>query len=108
MTDDKTTTLYGLEQGIKAEVRERAKELLEDAYPEDTLTEMVDSWVPIYNSDLLDVAADNMDMALLEPEVGPAFDGTPTPINIIAANIYEALNVAAFDEWLKVQDEATT
>jgi hypothetical protein len=30
-------------------------------------------------------------MATEEPELGPAFDGKPTPVNIIAANIYEHL-----------------
>ncbi len=104
MTDEKPTTLWDLEQGIKAEIRERAKELLEDtAYPEDVVVEMVDTWVPIYNSDLLNVAANDMDMAILEPELGPAFDGTPTPINIIAANIYEALQAVALEEWAEIQ-----
>ncbi|KKK64782.1 hypothetical protein LCGC14_2980710 [marine sediment metagenome] len=102
MSDEKRTTLYGLERGVRDEVRERSKELLEDVCPEDTLTEIADGWVPIYTYNILQVAADNMDMATLEPELGPAFDGTPTPINIIAANIYKALNAAAFKEWAKV------
>lgn len=101
------TTLRDLEQSVKAEIRKRAKELLEDRYPEDTVAEIVDSWVPIYTFDLLQVAAENLTMAVLEPELGPAFDGTPTPVNIIAANIYEALNAVAFDEWTAIQEEAT-
>jgi hypothetical protein len=99
------TTMRELEQDIRAEVRERAAELREDVYPEDTLTEMVDSSVPIYTSDLFDVANDDRSLMLDEPELGPAFDGAPTPMNIIAANIYERLNVAAFDEWNDVKDD---
>jgi hypothetical protein len=53
----------------------------------------------------MDLAADNIDFAVLEPEIGPAFDGTPTPVNIVAANIYEALSEAIGDEWRMVQAE---
>lgn len=107
MSDETPTTLYSLKQGIRAEIRERSQELLEETYPEDTIAEIVDSWVPIYTFDLLQVAAKNPNMAVLEPELGPAFDGTPTPVNIIAANIYEALSAVAFDEWTAIREEAT-
>ncbi len=100
---DKRETLWDRERMVREEVRERAGELRADAYPEDILAEIVDSSVPIYTSDLMDIAADNLDMATLEPELGPAFDGTPTPANIIAANIYEALQVVAYDEWQTIQ-----
>jgi hypothetical protein len=103
MTD--TTTWWKLEKSARAEVRERAAALAAEPYPEDTLTEMADAWVPIYTSDLMDLAADNIDFAVLEPEIGPAFDGTPTPVNIVAANIYEALSEAIGDEWRMVQAE---
>ena len=43
-------------------------------------------------SDLLNVAMSSIgSIATSEPELGPAFDGRPTPTNIIAANIYELL-----------------
>jgi hypothetical protein len=99
------TTMRELEQDIRAEVQERAKELREDVYPADTLTEMVDSAVPVSYSVLLDVANEDRSLMFDEPELGPAFDGEPTPVNIIAANIYERLNIAAFDEWNDVEDE---
>lgn len=98
-------TLWQLEKNLRAEIREEAQELLEEVYPEDRLNEMVDSAVPIYTSDLLTTASDNIDLAVVEPELGPAFDGTPTPVNIIAANIYEALQVVAFKEWQAIQAE---
>ena len=98
-------TLWGREQMVRSEVRERADELAEDVYPEDTLHEIIDGSVPIYTSDLMDIAADNIDMATLEPEIGPAFDGSSTPVNIVAGNIFDALTVAAYDEWAKIKDE---
>lgn len=104
MTTDEKVTLYQLERDVREAVRDEID--LDAPYPEDHVAEIVDSHVPIYNSDLLDVAAGASDMALLEPELGPAFDGSPTPINIIAANIYEALSNAAHDELREMQDEA--
>ncbi len=98
-------TLWGRERMVRAEVREEAGDLLTSEYPEDRITEIVDSSVPIYTSDLMDMAADNIDLAVNEPEIGPAFDGSPTPVNIIAANVYEALMEVAYDEWQTIQDE---
>lgn len=57
--------------------------------PHDRIFEIADSSVPVYNYDLLQLACNNVELAINEPENGPAFDGTPTPINIIAANVFE-------------------
>jgi hypothetical protein len=73
---------------------------------EDEICEIADGAVPIYNSDLLEVAANDADMAILEPDCGPAFDGTPTPINIIAANIYEAITTALYALAQTLEEEA--
>ena len=80
-------------------------DILEDYYLEDTLSEYADNAVPVRHSDLLDLAADDNDVALSEPDCGPAYDGTPTPINIIAANVYEALLAEGY-EWLQEQRDA--
>ena len=73
---------------------------------EDDIYEIADGAVPIYNSDLLEVAADSPMVAMAEPECGPAFDGTPTPINIIAANIYEAITEALHIAARDLEEEA--
>jgi hypothetical protein len=73
---------------------------------EDDIFEVADGAVPIYNSDLLEVASNSPDMALLAPECGPAFDGTPTPINIIAANIYEAITAELYGVAQALEEEA--
>jgi len=70
-----------------------------------TLHEIADSSTPVYNSDILDIAAEDYEMAILVPEIGPAFDGTPTPINIIAANIYEAIYTALCTRWYEIEKE---
>lgn len=71
----------------------------------DVIHEIADTSVPVYNFEILQIAAQNNMMALSVPECGPAFDGTPTPINIIAANIYEYIEAELWDEWRKIQIE---
>jgi hypothetical protein len=75
--------------------------------PHDTISEIADSSTPIYTHDLLQLGSDNWDLMTSEPQIGPAFDGKPTPINIIAANIYEAISAHLFQtaqNWTPVAD----
>jgi hypothetical protein len=77
-------------------------------YPEDVVHEFADSAVPVYTWDIMQMAANNTSLATDEPELGPAFDGSPTPANIIAANIYEHVAgelYTALYEWQKEQEE---
>ena len=74
-------------------------DLLESDNPHDNIFECTDSSVPVYTGDLMHYAANNIDMATNEPELGPAFDGSPTPVNIIAANIFEAIEQYLFSWW---------
>ena len=66
---------------------------------------MADSHVPVYTTVLMNLAASDVGLATDEPDVWPAFDGSPTPVNIITANVYERLWRAASDEWVDVQAE---
>lgn len=86
-------------ESIISDAVEELEEWLEehpDADPtyDGTLHEIADSAVPIYNQDLIELAGENYLLALTEPEIGPAFDGSNTPINLIAANVYEAVTDA--------------
>jgi hypothetical protein len=74
-------------------------------YPEDDIAEIADGSVPVYHSELLELASDNWDLLLTEPDCGPAYDGTPTPINIVAANVYEAVSSALYQWWYEHEDE---
>ena len=55
----------------------------------DIAHEIADGAVPVYYDRIAEVGASDLDLIRDEPEIGPAFDGSPTPVNIIAANIYE-------------------
>ena len=73
--------------------------------PHDIIHEIADGAVPVYTGDLMELAARNNDLALTEPELGPAFDGTPTPVNIIAANVFEAVEAGLWEEWREIEEE---
>ena len=83
------TTLHEL----RGYARENLDEVVEDGISDigDLIHDIVDSLVPVYTSDLMSLAAENICLATDEPELGPAFDGSPTPVNIVAANVYEWL-----------------
>jgi hypothetical protein len=87
--------MWKIEKDAVAEYLERRRD-----YPDedchDVIHEVADSNVPIYTSDLMLLAAEDIDLAVGEPECGPAFDGKPTPVNIIAANVYERIRAALY------------
>ena len=79
---------------------------LDDAYPEDRATEIADSAVPIYTHEIMEAATESIDIATGEPECGPAFDGSPTPSNIIAGNLYDLASNIAHNRLAERQREA--
>ena len=91
-------TLYDLERDAIAELRDWRTEHPHEE-PHDAIHEIADSSVPVYTGDLLRLAAENLQLATEEPECGPAFDGSPTPVNIIAANVYAHLETTLWAAW---------
>jgi hypothetical protein len=73
--------------------------------PHDVIHEIADGSIPVYTSDLLRLAAESNDLATATPELGPAFDGEPTPVNIIAANLFEAIEEALWERWGRIETE---
>lgn len=57
--------------------------------PDDAIFEIADQSVPVYTGNIIDLACEEHSLFFDEPELGPAFDGKPTPVNIVAANIFE-------------------
>jgi len=101
----KNVDLRDIIKGAIEELDDWAKDNPDETEPHDTIHDIADSSVPIYNYDLLHLSAENMELALATPECGPAFDGTPTPINIIAANVYEAIEAALWERWKEIETE---
>ena len=94
---------------MKKDALEELKESLRD-YPDqddnDRIFEIADSSIPIYTGDILQLAADNINLAIVEPEIGPTFDGTSTPVNIITANIYEEILQELWSELDNINQKA--
>lgn len=100
MTDRLQDVIASAIYELEEEYRTRGNE----PYFEDTLSEIADSNTPIYNNEIMQIAADNIDLATNEPEFGPAFDGRPTPINIIAANIYDRIYEAVSQRYEELKE----
>jgi len=92
-------------ESARKELREWAQDNQDVTEPHETIFEIADASVPVYYSTILEWAAENHSLALNEPELGPAFDGTPTPVNIIAANIFELLESELWEEWQDIERE---
>lgn len=74
-------------------------------YATDLIHEITDNTCLLDNYTFLKLACDNLDLALNEPELGPAFDGSATPINIICANLYEYISNELFQYLHILQDK---
>ena len=110
MDEEKTAyqELEELKEMVQDEVKTKIDEFIEENPDYDkeqirdkiddngTITEMVDSSVPIYNSTIMELGSLS-EVYQHENELGPAFDGTPTPVNILATAIYEILMETAWD-----------
>jgi hypothetical protein len=96
-----------LEELKKDALEELKERIIEnpDAEHGDYIFEITDSYVPIHYYDILKMASENMNLALDEPELGPAFDGKPTPVNIIAANIFEEIHNHLWSELDNLKEE---
>jgi len=59
-------SIYELEQAVKAEVIERAEELKESCYLSDLLSELADSYIPVYYQELAACLADDPSLAYVD------------------------------------------
>lgn len=96
MTKEKTT-MHQLEQDLVDELNSNKKEILENQYPEDSITELADSYVPIYNYDLIEVLSSDHTLAYVD-DTG-LLPENPGVHDIIRMAIYERLSNAAHT-WL--------
>lgn len=84
---------YKIAEELAKEVKDGFPEILDERYYQDRLTEMVDSSIPVYNSDLIDCLADNHNLA--EVDDRGLLPENPSVYQIISTAMYEALSVVA-------------
>jgi len=92
----KKNNIYTLEQNLIEELNNNKEEILNSSYPEDLINDYADSWIPIYNWDVLETA--QSDLYLLneadEDETGGSI------IQKIQTAIYYRLTDAG-NKWLQ-------
>jgi len=99
MTKESKTTIYQLEKNLIDDLNENKKEIINSVYPEDLISEYVDNWIPIYNSDLIEVLSSDHNLAYVN-DVG-LLPENPNVHDIIKSSIYEKLNRVGFDWFIQ-------
>lgn len=95
MTDK--TTMHQLEIDLIDELNDSKKEILEHECPGDLITEYADSWIPVYNSDLIEALSEDHTLAYVNAE--GLLPENPSVYDIIRVAIYERLINVAYT-WL--------
>lgn len=88
--------LHELKKDLESEILERKEELVEERYASDTIHEIVDGWVPIYNGDLAQMLIDDLSLGYLEPETLHMAGEDADVFKIIQTNLYALLSEHAY------------
>jgi len=91
------TTMHQLEIDLIDELNDNKKEILKREYPSDLITEYADSYVPIYNYDLIEALSS--DHTLSNVDDSGLLPQDPSVHDIIRMAIYEKLINVAYT-WL--------
>ena len=94
MADTNKQNIYTLEQNLIEELNDNKEEILEGSCPEDVVSEYADSWIPIYNYDLLSVAQSDLTLGYNDFEVEGDIYAQ------LSFSIYQRLQ-AVGDKWLQ-------
>ena len=100
---DKKITMYQLEQNLIGELNNNKNQILKVEYVEDLLNEYAESNVPVYNFDLLMLAADNLHLGYPNEYIVLG-ESSYNAYEIIKWNVYEKLLEVAYD-WLSKQNK---
>mgnify|MGYP001581457110 CR=1 FL=1 len=104
MTIERTRTIYDMLDSAKEELAERIRDY-PDEDPVDMIHEIADGSVPVYFHELIMVCeaarGDEWSSLWLEPS---EFDGSPTPVNILAGNLYNLVS-NALHEYLQAKED---
>ena len=88
----KAYTIDSVEQWLKSDGQNVSHDELSDEF-----TQIIDSCIPVYNADLLEIVSSNLWLWAVTPEIELPKDDS-NPFNIIKLNMYEALKEAV-REW---------
>lgn len=97
MEKEQKMSLYSLEKELIEELDGLKEELRNDNDPRETITDVVDSLIPVYTYDSLTVAESNLWIATEKAEWGE------TPLDQINCNIFTHLEEKA-GEWAEANE----
>ena len=93
----KADTIESVEQWLKSEGQDVSHDDINDEF-----YQIIDSSIPVYNAELLDIVGSNLWLWAVTPDLEFPKDDS-NPFNIIKLNIYEALKEAVrewyYKEW---------
>ena len=92
--------MYTLEKDLISGLECEKDEILTADYPEDRITELTDSYIPVYYGQLAELLLS--DIGLAEPDDLGLVEGVTDVWKIIQASVYERLSSVAF-QWLYEQ-----
>ena len=96
-------TVHQLIKNMLEHLETDKAEILESHYPEDTLHEIVDGWIPVYHSQLSELLASKPSLGNGPSDYGLVKEN-PTVWDILTAAVYEMLSEEA-QEWFSQAQE---
>jgi hypothetical protein len=102
------TTAYEYRLAIQEELRERFDEISEHAYGEDLLNEMADSWLPVYNGEIIALWSNEMPNEFDDSWQEFAYEGFTSKQNIVGlmrVDIYNWLSALIRELWSEIVTE---
>jgi hypothetical protein len=102
------TTEYEYRKAIQEELLERFDEISNHAYGEDLLNEMVDSWIPVYNGDIIALWSKEMPNDFDDSWKEQGYDGYTNGLNIVGlmrVDVYNWLSALIRELWNEIETE---
>ena len=100
------TTEYEYRKAIQEELLERFDEISNHAYGEDLLNEMADSWVPVYNGEIIALWSKEMPNDFDDSWKEQGYDGYTNGLNIVGLmriDIYNWLSAVIRELWSEIE-----
>jgi hypothetical protein len=103
-TEEREISLRSIIADALEDFENEKADILADAYPEDRIHEMADGAVPIYTSDVFQVAANSPEARYVDDE--GLCDPSRGAEHVIQVAIYEQVSNALFEALRAAQEEA--
>ena len=99
-------TIHELVEWAKEELRTRieAGDCNNENSLSDSVSEIAESFVPVYTREILEVASSNYHLVSCEPDVWPAF-WIASPLNYLISNIYEYISEELYKRYIEYYTE---